>query len=135
MAKKIISFILFISMEGCFGTAEKSADEPVSRIHYTLENGETVNHPKPLPNEIPVYIKWHMSDGSVEKLLGFRGWDFNRDGKFEMLEILNEDGSIQSYSYDFDGDGNIDAVADAATNQLRKASGSIHDMVPVYYAH
>jgi hypothetical protein len=54
-------------------------------------------------------VNWTYSNG--EKTKGsYRGWDFDRDGQFDMLEVLSQDGDQVSWAYDFDGDALIDVV-------------------------
>ena len=55
-------------------------------------------------------VNWTYSDGSKKSKEGFRGWDMDHDGRFDMLEVVDGEGQIVSWAYDFDGDGVIDAV-------------------------
>jgi hypothetical protein len=41
---------------------------------------------------------------------GFRGWDFDGDNRFDLLEVLKPDGSVQMRAYDLDGDGVVDVT-------------------------
>ena len=47
-------------------------------------------------------------NGDRKTQTGFRGWDMDGDGRFELLEVLDPDGTVQARVYDFDGDGRID---------------------------
>jgi hypothetical protein len=92
----------------CASTDEKS-DENI-KTHYTLTLGKTKVHGEPLANETMIKVNWHHANGDVKTVDGFRGWDFDYDGRFEMIEVLSESGEPQTYVFDFDADGVIDAV-------------------------
>lgn len=94
------------TLGGCVTGSDTS--NSVAPTHYTLQVGERVPHPAPLPDETKILVKQHGQDGAVLARAGFRGWDFNKDGRFEMVDVLNEDGSLQVRAFDFDGDGVID---------------------------
>src|SRR5690606_8919615 len=82
-------------------------DAPV-KTHYTLEAGEAAKQPAPMPSKTPIFVKWHFSNGQVESTLRFQGWDFDDDGRFEMVQVMGAAGDTEAYVYDFDGDGRID---------------------------
>ena len=69
-----------------------------------------------------------MSDGSTVSKEGFRGWDIDHDGKFDVLEVLAADGTTTSWVYDFNGDGKIDAMQQMGSTMAPLALGS--PMVP-----
>ena len=87
--------------------AEKRAAGPA---FYVLREGETINYPMPLPNRTKIFIDWTYSDGVKRSKEGFRGWDVNHDGRFDMVEVLDEGGRTMAWAYDFNGDFVIDAV-------------------------
>ena len=97
----------------CNGTQAR-VDEPVAAVapvtetHFTLENGTFIKHPPPLPDEIPVSKVVHSSDGTKEALVGYRMWDFNHDGRADLIETLNGAGQTERFEYDFNFDGQID---------------------------
>jgi hypothetical protein len=98
---------------GCV-TAEPEGPETAERTHYTLKEGKKVKNPKPLPDQTDIEVVWHYSNGATTTVDGFRGWDLDGDERYDMVEVLNEDGTTQSYVYDFDGDGRVDLVKDKA---------------------
>ena len=102
---------LFIA--GCTGDKKVDEDLPPSKTHYTLKVGEKINHGAPLPSQSQIMVTWHMSDGTTNKVHGFNGWDFNKDGRYDMVEVLDEKGKVQNLVFDFDGDGVVDAVKEA----------------------
>ena len=100
---------LAMVLGGCITTSDGPA-KAEGPTHYTLETGKVQDNPAPLPDMTPIMVHWHMPDGSVKTVEGFRGWDFDGDHRFEMVEVLDKDDGVQSWVYDFDADGVIDAV-------------------------
>lgn len=84
------------------------------RMYYVLRPGDTVPAPRPLPNRTDILVEWHYDDNSETSNLGFRGWDFDRDGQFDMVEVFGADGAVQTRIFDFNGDGIIDDVKSAS---------------------
>lgn len=105
---------LAAALGGCATTGEEG--DLHGETHYVLRRGETKHHPAPLPSETTIMVEKFKAEGGSTVSEGFRGWDFDGDGKFEMVDVLAANGHIQSRIYDFDGDGHIDdrALAEAA---------------------
>ncbi len=120
---------------GLFSCITKKNDENQSAdlsapSFYTLKEGDIIQHKAPLPNLTKIYVDWTYSDGGKASSEGFRGWDIDRDGKFDVLEALDSSGKVYIWAFDFDGDGIIDAVNRGETNGsqvpgLRPAEGAI----------
>ena len=87
------------------------------RLYYVLRPGDTIPAPKPLPSRTDIMVEWHYDDQSETSNLGFRGWDFDRDGQFDMVEVFSADGAVQTRIFDFNGDGVIDDVKAASGEQ------------------
>lgn len=104
---KKLAFLFIIGFAYCF-VACATFSGPPERLYYTLRLGEKIKNIKPYPDMIPIYIDWHMSDGTVKSHLGFRGWDFTHQNTFSMLEVLDEEGRVISMDFDFNTDGTID---------------------------
>jgi hypothetical protein len=104
-----LSFI-WLLLAACSTTSKDDDQDGLTRTHYLLEVGEKIPHPAPLPTETKIVVQWHLKNGETRRVEGFKGWDFNRDGRFEMVDVLNEDGTLQSRAFDFDGDGTIDGT-------------------------
>lgn len=104
----IAAAVFDFSILSCATTPPPSQVDPLTRTHCTLQIGEKIPNPTPLPEETKILVNWHLLNGSKVTSVGFRGWDFNRDGRYEMVDVLNEDGTLQARVYDFDGDGVID---------------------------
>jgi len=94
---------------GCASDRQQGASEPV-RTYYTLRAGAFMPHQAPLPNATDILVTWHDSKGASREVLGFRGWDFEGDGRFEMIEVLGQNGTPTAYVYDFNGDGRVDVT-------------------------
>lgn len=76
---------------------------------YVLREGQRIEKSPPLPDRMDIGVNWTYSNG--EKTNGsYRGWDFDRDGQFDMLEVVDQHGARLSWAYDFDGDALIDVV-------------------------
>jgi hypothetical protein len=105
----VLGIVLSIILAGC-ATSEKSADQGGIGTYYTLRLGKTVNNPQPLPAYTPVLVDWHKSDGTTAEKPAFRAYDFNRDGRFDYVEVLRDDGTVQASIFDFDFDGRIDLL-------------------------
>jgi hypothetical protein len=104
---KLALFFLVVAT-GCASigpwSAEKAAPKP---LYYTLRAGTAVTNTSPLPSYTPIFVDWHFDRGPVETRLGFKAWDFNSDGRFDMVESLSDSG-VSEASFDFDFDGRID---------------------------
>lgn len=105
------AFCLALSSVGasCVST-EKTPEAviPPVRTHYVLEPGPLEKGDSPMPDLTPIYVRIYAGDQMVERRLGFRAWDFNKDGNFDMLESLDTQGQVIRRSYDMDRDGRID---------------------------
>jgi len=108
--KAIWSTVAIIGLVGC-STSEKPKlveSNDLKPTHYTLRLGEVTENKNPLPRYTPILIDWHYKNGAVKSKLGYKGWDFNRDGRFDMVQILKEDSTVDYTVFDFDFNGTID---------------------------
>ena len=105
--KHSILLLISVIVLGC-STTDSAKDAPVTKTHYLLTTGDSEVHQGLLPNETPVFVEWHYSNGDRKKQKGFTGWDFDGDGRFEMVDVLAEDHGVDTTIFDFDGDGKID---------------------------
>lgn len=106
----VFMVVCLVALTSACASTQGESDELGGETHYTLKRGEPTVHPKPLPVETPIIVKRFKSDGTSVASEGFRGWDFNDDGRFEMVDVLNADGSVQARLYDFDEDGLTDMM-------------------------
>jgi hypothetical protein len=105
--KNSIFLLISLPVLGC-STTETSQNSPVMKTHYLLTTGDTEIHQGLLPSETPVLVEWHYSNGDRKKHKGYTGWDFDGDGRFEMVDVLAESSGVETTIFDFDGDGKID---------------------------
>lgn len=108
-------------------SSEKLAAGPA---FYVLREGEQLDYPMPLPNRTQILVDWTYSDGAKHSKEGFRGWDVNHDGRFDMVEVLDQAGMPVAWAYDFNGDSVIDAVEHAS-----KVSDAPIGLPPVSPSH
>ena len=94
----------------------KEAVEPAKPAYYTLRGEKTQKHPAPLPDQTDIFVDWKYTDGSTHSGLGFRAWDIDHDGRFDALEVLDENGQTASWAFDFEGDGRISAKFTEGSN-------------------
>lgn len=107
--QSLLTACLALSLGACATTPEETGTGR-TKTHYVLKVGDEVPFPQPLPTLTKIKVDWHYSDGSMATVDGYRGWDFNGDDRFDMVEVLAEDGGVQKRVFDFDGDGRIDLV-------------------------
>ena len=133
---KICTLACVILVIGCATTPEPQMVESkvVSPAFYTLKEGAVIPNKAPLPSQTKIFVNWTYSDGGKSSQEGFRGWDIDRDGNFDMLEALDAEGKPYMWAYDFDGNGVIDAVADSSTKKAKINSAQGGDL-PFEVAH
>jgi hypothetical protein len=123
---RVIYCLLAAASSSCSTTTELKAEADQSPekaksagpAFYILKEGDKVENKLPLPNKTQIMVNWTYSDGSKKSKEGFRGWDMDHDGRFDMLEVVDVQGQIVSWAYDFDGDGVIDAIENAKPVQV-----------------
>jgi len=86
------------------------SDEPQlpQVTHFTMRQGTMIKYPAPYPVLTPVFVQFHYDNGNVVEKLAFRGWDFNHDRRFDMLEVMAVDEKVHKIMYDFNLDGSVD---------------------------
>ena len=101
-----IAMVVLFNLSAC-ATKQESDEKAVVTPIYRLSATTPVQHKAPLPTESIILVHWKVGEHE-STYNGFKAWDFDHDGNFEMLEILASDGKITGRAYDFDGDGKID---------------------------
>ena len=119
-AFKTLIFMAAFGLMGCLysisaawaqATTEKVSDSPEPQISsYTLRLDDPLRHLKPLPDKFPITVVIHFADGSQKDYVAANGWDFNSDGRIDMMQIRDKDGDDTAYVFDFDGDSKPDFV-------------------------
>jgi len=126
MGKDLISILIVIGigMVACVSNDEKptqvsdiSAPEQLS---YRYEVGESRIEEDPLPNLQPVYVMKSQVSELTRKRIGYKGWDFDKDGQLDMLQVLNLKGRQVATAFDFNGDGEIDMVSAGGKSYFEK---------------
>lgn len=91
---------------------------------YVLREGQRIDQKPPLPDRLDIGVDWTYSDGDKKTQESYRGWDFDHDGQFDMLEVVDHEGAPLSWAYDFDGDALIDVVELPGSRPDEEASHS-----------
>jgi hypothetical protein len=104
----VFSIVLASSFDSCASLRGKDADpSDVKPTHYTLRLETEQKQIPPLPSYTPIMVDWHYKSGEVVSKLGFKGWDFNGDKRFDMIQAVEDSGAGETV-FDFDFDGEID---------------------------
>lgn len=127
ISRRVIYCLLAAVSSSCSTTTDlkTEANHPPEKAKaagpafYILKEGDKVENKLPLPNKTQIMVNWTYSDGSKKSKEGFRGWDMDHDGRFDMLEVVDGEGQVVSWAYDFDGDGVIDAVENPKATRTR----------------
>ena len=90
----------------------------VTEQGFVLEQAPMKPYAEPLPDKQDVFVTWHYTDGSTKRVLAYRGWDFNKDGRVDMLEVMALDGTSEAMAFDFNGDGKIDMLKKREKNEF-----------------
>jgi len=115
-------------LNGCT-TPKAGSDGPgIIETHATIETLRPVAHQSPLPHQTEIRVTSWYSDGSRQTRTGLWGWDFNADGRFDMVEVLGRDGKRAAIVYDFNFDGRVDMTENA--DGSRKLAGGQPMPVP-----
>ncbi len=106
----VFGLIISILGAGCVST-EKTVEAPkeVPQVtHFVLDPAPTIHAQAPLPDVTPFYVKVYSEQQLLERRLAYKAWDFNKDGKPDMLEYFDDHGEVIRRAYDFNGDGKVD---------------------------
>lgn len=119
LSTQVFGWYLILALVSSCATSQKTdvtGDEKIAPgpAFYVLREGETIDHPLPLPHQTKILVDWTYSDGAKRSKVQFKGWDVNRDGRFDMVEVLDDAGKPVGWAYDFNGDSVVDAVEHAS---------------------
>ncbi len=104
---------LLISILGVACASTEKTQGPDGKLlptHFTLESGAVEKKADPLPDYIPIFVNSYAGETLLERHLGYKGWDFNKDGVIDMLEVLDAKGQVLRRAYDWNRDGQVDEV-------------------------
>ena len=85
---------------------------------YVSEDWQVADWPR--PNYRPVYAIVKENDIEKGRDLAYHTWDFNHDGKADMVEALNSNREIFMRLYDFNFDGQIDTDQRIIDGEVRR---------------
>lgn len=118
---RLVIVTLTAALGGCAVTQTEEAPkvplEP-TKMGFELDQGALEANAEPLPDKQNIHAIWHYTDGKSQRVLAYRGWDFNKDGRIDMLEVLALDGTPEAMAFDFDGDGTIDMLKKREKNEF-----------------
>lgn len=117
-----MSLLLNISCATTKPPRDEAKQKAVPATFYTLKEGDRIENKMPLPNRTQIMVHWTNTDGGTKAQEGFRGWDIDHDGRFDMLEVLDKSGKPNMWAFDFDGDGVIDAIETDKAEDMKKLS-------------
>lgn len=119
----LIPLILSILVVGCATTQKKpdTSDSTEAAVNgvgykpvYVMVQGKWEQSYPPMANKLPFYYQ-EWQEGEVKSVSeGYVGWDFNNDGRIDMVQSLNSQGKAIETAFDFDLDGSVDYVEKAA---------------------
>ena len=112
--------VALLGLASCASDGEEPADDGKLETHYTLRTGRVVPHAPPFPTQTDIIVDWHYASGESLSALGFRGWDFTGNGRYQMVEVLDGSGQPTAYVFDFDGDGREDEIRQLGIQELVK---------------
>lgn len=108
-----LGIIISILGFGCVSTEKaQQPDLKLIQTHFILEPGPVETQAGRLPDYFPIYAKIFAGEQVLDRKLVFRGWDFDKDGAIDMVEVLDKQGQVLRQAYDWNHDGQIDLVRD-----------------------
>ncbi|NRA43716.1 MAG: hypothetical protein HRU09_02040 [Oligoflexales bacterium] len=100
---------MIVAQAGCLHWFD--GDEQDDEVPYELiKVGDPVSFSMPLPDLTKVYREKYKGDKLLSQSLAYRVWDFNKDGRYDLVEVINEKGDVELRAYDLDFDGKVDEV-------------------------
>ena len=97
-------------------TQEKEGVDPIKFI----EVGDWQTQRGPWPNRSPVWLKSVSTDNKILREKAFDAFDFNNDGRPDMVEKFSDSGEYLGTAYDFNLDGKIDVIYNDAQDKVKK---------------
>ena len=123
----VILPLLLIASAACQSDQEVIDDFDPLDIHtagrarsMTYVSGDWQPTDWPRPNYRPVYVIVKEKDIEKGRELAYHTWDFNHDGKADMVEALDSKGGVFMRLYDFNFDGQIDTDQRIVDGEVRR---------------
>lgn len=102
---KIWIFVLGAFTTAC-STTQQLVEDSAKLLSLNLSTevviGEKVSYPDPLPDYYPI-----IREKAPAELIA-KGWDMDKDGRLDKVDVLGLEGEIIEQFFDFDRDGQID---------------------------
>lgn len=102
-------YIIIVTQAGClrwFGVGDEEKQVP----YEVLKLSDPVSFSMPLPDLTKVYREKYQGDQLISQNLAYRVWDFNKDGRYDLVEVIDDKGALKLRAYDLDFDGVVDEV-------------------------
>ena len=101
--------IMIVAQAGCLHwfDGDEQDDETAYEI---IKVGDPVSFSMPLPDLTKVYREKYKGEKLLSQSLAYRVWDFNKDGRYDLVEVINEKGDVKLRAFDLDFDGKVDEV-------------------------
>ena len=101
--------IMVVAQASCMHWFEEGGDDEEAPYEI-IKVADPIGFSMPLPDLTRVYRESYQGDKLVNQSLAYRVWDFNKDGRYDLVEVLNSKGEIELRAYDLDFDGIVDEV-------------------------
>ena len=92
---------------------DKSKKTKPTHSSLVINGDKSIHHSAPLPSYIPVDNPLYVGEAAVGMGADFLAWDFNRDGRIDMVEKYKSKGKIEFRAFDFNFDGKVDVKVGA----------------------
>ena len=102
-------YIMIAAQVGCTHWF-RGEDEEEQIPYEVFKVSDTVRFSKPLPDLTKVYREKYQGEKLISQNLAYRVWDFNKDGRYDLVEVIDPKGIIKLRAYDLDFDGVVDEV-------------------------
>lgn len=117
--KRYLHALLILLMQAaCQSIKEEDEVEMVT----VLQVGKSQTSFSTLPIYTPIYVEEKHENLVKASRLGFKGFDFDHNGTFEMVEVMNKAGVVVGVLYDFDFDGQVDRIDDGSSIRAEPAA-------------
>lgn len=102
-------YLMIAAQAGCMHWI-KGKDEDEQLPYEVFKVSDPIHFSMPLPDLTKVFREKYQGDKLLSQNLAYRVWDFNKDGRYDLVEVLDDKGQPKLRAYDFDFDGTVDEV-------------------------
>ena len=101
-----ICTVLLVAFASACSTTQQIVEDSAKLLNLNSSSqiviGEKVSYPAPLPDYYPIFREKFPNE------IIAKGWDMDKDGRIDKIDVLGLDGEIIEQFFDFDRDGQID---------------------------